>query len=68
MPRVGFELKIQLFEREKKANALDRAATGIGTVYSNTGKLLPKSSALPRTTTNSRAGKYPNIVQSRDKA
>jgi hypothetical protein len=30
MPRVGFELTIPVFEREKTVHALDRAATVIG--------------------------------------
>jgi hypothetical protein len=33
MPRVGFELTITVFEREKTVYALDRAATVIGYVY-----------------------------------
>jgi hypothetical protein len=32
MPRVGFELRILVFERVQTVHALDRAATLIGTV------------------------------------
>jgi hypothetical protein len=30
MPRVGFEHRIPVFEREKTVHALDRAATVVG--------------------------------------
>jgi hypothetical protein len=33
MPRVGFEPTIPVFERAKTVHALDRATTGIGTLF-----------------------------------
>jgi hypothetical protein len=37
MPRMGFEITVPVFEREKTVHALDRAATVIVTSMSFTG-------------------------------
>jgi hypothetical protein len=39
MPRVGFELKIPVFERAKKVHALDHSATVIDIQF----PIIPKS-------------------------